>query len=105
MLRSLQHVSVLLGCALFAVYFGYHTMYGKPGLEAQSSIVERRAYVDQQTASLRAVHDRLRRDIALLDPANPDAGMIEEVARETLGFAYPSERLLLLRDVGRVSSD
>jgi cell division protein FtsB len=95
---SLQHISVALCCALFAGYFGYHTLYGKHGLEAQRSIVERRAYVDQQLLSLEAVHQRLRKDIAVLDPTHPGYnGMVEEVARETLGFAYPGERILVVR--------
>ena len=95
---SLQHISVALCCALFAGYFGYHTLYGKHGLVAQRSIVERRAYVDQQLLSLEAVHQRLRKDIAVLDPAHPGhRGMVEEVARDTLGFSYPDERILLIR--------
>lgn len=101
--RSLQHIFVALSCALLGLYFGYHTVYGKYGLEAQSSVDERRAYVDQRLLSLRAVHDRLRREIALLDPERPDAGMVEELARETLGFAYPDERILIVRSADGVS--
>lgn len=95
MKRPLQSIIVLLGCAALAVYFGYHTLYGKHGLRAQAQLVERRAYVEQRLEALEAVHARLRRDIALLNPDAPDADLIEELARARLGFAFPDETILV----------
>ena len=44
--------------------------------------------------SLEAVRLRLARDVALLASEPPSRDITEEVARDVLGFAYPTDRLL-----------
>ncbi len=36
---------------------------------------------------------KLERDVALLKPELPDADLVEEIARDVLGFARPSDRV------------
>jgi cell division protein FtsB len=40
----------------------------------------------------------LKREVALLDPRNPDPDFVEELARADLGYARPDERILLETD-------
>jgi cell division protein FtsB len=37
------------------------------------------------------VRAKLERDVALLSPDKPDPDMVEEIAREVLGFAHPDD--------------
>jgi cell division protein FtsB len=39
------------------------------------------------------VRAKLERDVALLKPDLPDADLVEEIARDVLGFARPTERI------------
>jgi cell division protein FtsB len=41
--------------------------------------------------SLEAVQSHLARDVALLSPDQPAADLVEEVARDVLGFSYPAD--------------
>jgi cell division protein FtsB len=44
--------------------------------------------------SLEAVRAKLARDVALLSPETPDPDMVEEIAREVLGFAHPDDSVV-----------
>jgi hypothetical protein len=43
------------------------------------------------------VRARLRHDVALLTPDRPDPDLVEEVARDVLGYVAPSDRVLIIR--------
>jgi len=85
---------VLLLCLSLTAYFAYHTLKGRHGLEARERLLERESVLQFEIDSLEAVRSRLARDVALLRPDLPDADMVEEVAREVLGFADPRDRIL-----------
>ena len=80
-----------------AVYFGYHTIQGRHGLEARSRLIERASVLDTEIRALEAVRSRLEREIALLDERAPDPDFVEEIARDMLGFAKPGERIIVVR--------
>ncbi len=46
--------------------------------------------------ALEAVRFRLQRDVSLLSDAQPDADLVEDIAREMLAFARPNERILVV---------
>lgn len=83
-------------CLCLAAYFGYHTIQGRHGLEARSRLISRASTLDAEIRALEAVRTRLERDVALLSDADPDPDLIEELAREMLGFARPGERIVIL---------
>ena len=95
--RSLRPSPVLLIALGLAVYFGYHTIQGRHGLEARSSLINRASVLDTEIRALEAVRSRIERETALLSESNPDADFVEEIARDMLGFAKPGERIIVVR--------
>ncbi len=93
-----RQVMVLLTCLMAATYFAYHAIYGRHGLLARHALVERQALVEFEIKSLDSVHTKLRRDVALLAPELPNADMVEEIARDVLGYVHPSDRILPIID-------
>lgn len=89
-----RQVLVLLTCLMALTYFAYHAFYGRHGFLARQALIERAQMLDFEITSLDSVHAKLRRDVALLTPelANPD--MVEEIARDVLGYVHPSDRIL-----------
>jgi cell division protein FtsB len=47
--------------------------------------------------SLEAVRANLERDVALLTPDKPDPDIVEEIAREVLGFVDPRDQVVIRR--------
>ena len=80
---------MLLLCLGFTAYFAYHAIYGRHGLEVRSALTERSALLEFEIKSLEAVRANLERDVALLTPDKPNPDIVEEIAREVLGFVDP----------------
>jgi cell division protein FtsB len=87
----IRQATVLLLCLGLTAYFAHHAIYGRHGLEARSRLIERSALLEFEIKSLEAVRAKLERDVALLSPDKPDPDMVEEIAREVLGFAHPDD--------------
>ncbi len=94
---SKRQVSVLLLCGGMAIYFGYHTIKGRHGLETRTRLIERSATLEREIKSLETVRARLERELALLDEPNADLDYVEELARRQLGFAAREDRILVER--------
>ena len=92
-----RQVLVLLACLLSTAYFAHHAVYGRHGLEARNQLVERASLLEFEIRSLEAVRSKLERDVALLSPelANPD--LVEETARDVLGYVHPADRIIVPR--------
>ena len=86
---------MLLLCLGFTAYFAYHAIYGRHGLEVRSALTERSALLEFEIKSLEAVRANLQRDVALLTPAKPDPDIVEEIAREVLGFVDPRDQVVI----------
>ena len=95
MKRKLQIALVLLIAMGATAYFAHHAVYGRYGLEARYAIAERTSIARGKLAGLEAVRADLVRDVALLGGDPPDPDIIEELARSTLGFGYPGDRVLV----------
>jgi cell division protein FtsB len=98
---SKRQVSVLLLCGGLTLYFGYHTIKGRHGLETRTRLIERSNALEREIKSLETVRARLERELALLDEPNVDLDYVEELARRHLGFAGRGDRVLLERSSGR----
>jgi cell division protein FtsB len=86
---------VLIVCVALAAYFGYHAIEGKHGLEARTRLISTAQRLEGELDRLLAVRSRLERHVALLAEERPDPDLVEELARDVLGFARPSDLLLL----------
>ena len=89
-----RQATVLLLCLGLTAYFAYHAINGRHGLEARSRLIERSALLEFEIKSLEAVRANLQRDVALLTPDKPDPDIVEEVAREVLGFVRPDDTVI-----------
>ena len=89
-----RQVLVLLACLMSSAYFAYHALHGRHGLAARNQLIERAGLLEFEIKSLEAVRSKLERDVALLAPelANPD--MVEEIARDVLGYVHPQDQLV-----------
>ncbi len=57
--------------------------------------MERSSLLDFEIRSLEAVRSGLERDVALLSPEIPNADLVEEIARDELGFVAPGDKVLI----------
>ncbi len=80
---------------LASAYFVFHTIHGRHGLETRQALIEKGNILDFEIKTLETVRDQLRRDVALLSPEVPNADLVEEIARDVLGYARPSDELLI----------
>ena len=93
----LRRNPVLLVCLCLTGYFGYHAIQGRHGLDARSRLIERSRVLEREIKALEAVRVRLDRETRLLDETAPNLDFIDEIARQTLGFARAGERLVVER--------
>jgi len=94
-------VSLFCFCALG--YFAYHAIIGKRGLEARSRLIERSRQLEPEIERLEAVRSRLEQEVRLLDAR--DADFIEELAIGLLGFARPTDRVVIFPTERRQAPD
>jgi cell division protein FtsB len=88
---------VLLACVTAASYFAYHARFGRHGYEARVQLEERLALLEFELKSLETVRAKLQRDVALLAPELPNPDLVDELARDVLGYVHPSDRIIPLR--------
>ena len=93
----LRQATVLLLCLGLTAYFVHHAINGRHGFEARSRLIERSALLEFEIKSLEAVRANLQRDVALLTPDKPDPDIVEEIAREVLGFVDPRDQVVVRR--------
>lgn len=93
----LKQVLVLLACGMASAYFAYHAKYGRHGLEVRAVLQDRVALLEFENKGLMSVREKLQRDCALLSPEIPDADLVEEIARDVLGYVRPDEKIVAYR--------
>ena len=90
----LGQVLVLLACLSSTAYFVFHALHGHHGLEARNQLIERSELLEFEIKSLEAVRSKLERDVALLAPEIPNPDLVEELARDVLGYVHPADRVI-----------
>lgn len=90
-----RQILVLLICTGLTAYFAYHAKNGRHGLEAQRQFFEQQTLLEFEIKSLEAARARYSQDIALLRPELPNEDIVEEIARDVLGFVRPDDRVIL----------
>ena len=83
----------MLTCLGLTCTFAYHALYGRHGLETRSRLISCSAGLEFEIRGLEAVRARLKRDVALLAAEPPNADLVEENARDVLGFVHPDDRI------------
>lgn len=80
---------------LLTAYFAYHAFAGDQGLghwrDMQSKLEDRH----NELSEIQSANGQLRADIARLSPGTLDPDLVEQLAREDLGFVYPDEIIII----------
>lgn len=93
-----RQILVVLTCLGLTCTFAYHALHGRHGLETRSRLISRSEGLEFEIRGLEAVRARLARDVALLSPQIPDPDLVEEIARDVLGFVRPDERVMTFKN-------
>lgn len=88
-------ILVLIGSMLATAYFSMHIVNGRQGLEARWRLSQRAKQLRSEVAVLAAERDRLRRDIAALAGERADPDLVDEVAREVMGFGWQDDLVVV----------
>ncbi len=91
-----QVIGPVLGVSLM-VYIVYHAVQGNHGLIAYWQLVKQVDAANQAVALLNEEKTRLRKRVKLLHPDGLDPDMLEERARVMLGYADPTDIILVDR--------
>jgi cell division protein FtsB len=89
----LKQLFVVLSCVVTTGYFVSHASTGRHGFEARARLIDRSNVLEFEIKSLEAVRSHLARDIALLSPDLPAPDLVEEIARDVLGFSLPNDTI------------
>lgn len=95
--RRFGQLLVLLACLTSTTYFAYHVRYGRHGLEVRSKLIERAQLLDFEIKGLETVRAKLERDVALLSPEVPNSDLVEEIARDVLGYVRTDDKIIAAR--------
>ena len=99
--NGFRQLTVVLLCLGLAVYFSYHAVQGRHGLETRLRLSEKARLLGEQLTGLEAVLSHLRRDVALLQDNHLDADSLDEAARSVLGYAAEGDIIVPLTGVSR----
>jgi len=95
--QRIKQALVLLACLSSSAYFAYHAKYGRHGLDARATLKEHAMLLDFELKGLVTVRSKLERDCALLSPEIPDPDLVEEIARDVLGYVRADEKIVALQ--------
>ncbi|WP_084418873.1 FtsB family cell division protein [Henriciella litoralis] len=83
------------GLTALTAYFAYHAFAGPQGLGQWTDMQAQLADRKTELARVQAANDLLRIDIARLTPGTVDPDLVEVLARDDLGFVYPTEIVVI----------
>lgn len=75
----------------FSGYFAWHGWHGSFGIEARRALDAEAARLEATMAELKAEKAEVERRVSLLRASSLESDMLDERAREILGFAQPGE--------------
>ncbi len=89
----LGQISVVLICLGLSATFAHYAKHGRHGLDARDRLVERATLIEFEIRSLEATSAKLSHEAALLRAEPPHPDIVEETARDVLGYVRPGETL------------
>jgi cell division protein FtsB len=91
---ALTHAGLWTLIAALTGYFVYHGIHGERGLRAHRSFDAEIAALSLELAELKAVRTGLEQRVGRLEPSSVDRDLLDEVARQDLGWLHPNDRIL-----------
>lgn len=95
--RARHAVGPLMGAAV-AAYFVFHAVQGDRGLIAWWHLRQEIAKAQSEQQEVAAIRADLEQRVSLLRPDSLDPDMLEERARQMLGYGRKGEQVILLPD-------
>jgi cell division protein FtsB len=80
----------------FTGYFAWHGWHGSFGMEARRRLAQEAERLDHDLARAKAERAAVERRVNLLRSANLESDMLDERAREILGFANGNEVAIVI---------
>jgi len=93
----LNQLALFVGTAAAIAYFSFQAFNGDHGIQAQRQYDQQKQKLSDELASLQDQHAALERRVNLLRSSTIDPDMLEEKARELLGFVHPNDVIVFLR--------
>ncbi len=83
--------TVTVSCIALLGFFAWHGFNGKRSFANQKLVLVEVSGLEEKRDSIKARREALEARVALLRPESIDPDMLEEMAREMLGYAKPGE--------------
>ncbi len=96
MRRRVRHAAIPAICACAVAYFGYHAIQGDHGLITYWRYGQYIGSLQKEYDQIAAERERLEHRVKLLRSQSLDPDLLEERARDVLGFAHPNDRVIYL---------
>lgn len=96
MRRRLRHAAVPAVCACAVAYFGFHAIQGDHGLVTYMRYGQYISTLQAEYAATVRARENLEHRVSLLRSQSLDPDLLEERARDILGFAHPDDRVIYL---------
>ena len=97
MKRKFDLIVMVVAVSLLG-YFGWHGFYGPRSFEHRDALAARAVEKEARLAAVREQREALQRQVSLMRPQSIDPDMLDELAREMLDYAKPSELIIKLPD-------
>jgi cell division protein FtsB len=93
---ALIQVSLWTMIAAMIAYFGYHGVHGERGLRAHRNFNAEIAALNAELAGFEAERKAIEERVARFAPNSVDRDLLDEEARESLGWLHPNDRVIPL---------
>ena len=94
MRKRLFDLIVFCLCLVLYGYFGWHYFHGPRSIARLAEIEREARALSAKLDERLATRTAFERKIALLRPESIDPDMLDEMARETLGYTRPGELII-----------
>ena len=81
------------------VYFMYHLIQGGRGILALKNLESLKIQHQEKLDSLRHTQDKLSKKVSMLKPGSLSVDLLEERAKEVLGYSHQNEQIVFVDDV------
>jgi cell division protein FtsB len=98
MIRRKFDLVVTAVCLALLGYFGWHAFYGPRSFAHQEALDASAKDLQARLDVLRSEREKLDKRVSLMRPDSIDPDMLDELARAELGFAKPSDLIVVTGD-------
>lgn len=99
MRRRIRHAAVPVVCACVVAYFGFHAIQGDHGLITYLRYGQYIGSLQLEYDQTVKAREQLEHRVSLLRSKSLDPDLLEERARDVLGFAHPNDRVIYLDQI------